>query len=815
MSKSWFGGDFRNGGILNGLKVVECGEGISAAFASKMMADLGADVIKVEEPSGDIIRRRGPFAPGAEPDPEKSGLFLYLNANKRGVTIDLTAPNSKAQIDRLLSSADILIHNFHPRDRPIRGLEGEALSKKFPSLISVGISPFGDSGPYKDWRGYALNIENAGGMAFLAPGASEYPDLPPLSAFGDQANYQGGLHACFAALAMYLNRLDGGAPSSIDISEQECIAAMLEMNLMHYTYAARETSRLGKRVIGPWVLSECRDGHAFVACAEEPQWQRLVELMGDPDWTHEELFQDRLARGANSDALNLFMRQWMSSWKKEELFHAGQAKRIPFAKVNTMKDIRDDVQLNYRSYFVKLDYPGREEIRVPGTPSRYGIDNSSARRAAPRLGQDNDEVLGKGTNTETEVPNPPSLSSKSLPLAGVRILDFTWAWAGPFATLQMAHMGAEVLRVESEKRVCITRAIPPFADDVPGPNRAGYFNQYNQGKRSITLNLADPAGLQVAYDLVPYCDVVIENFAGGVASKLGLGYEKLRQLRPDVIMLSMSGYGQDGPYCGYLGYGPPAAALSGFFFTTGYEGMPPMELGTSYMDPNAGIFGTIAVINALIHRKRTGQGQYIDQSQLETAVQLIAEGLLQYQITGREPERVGNHHSIMSPHNTYKTAGNADKWVSVAVGTEAEWRALCAVMGKPELAQDPRFSTPSARKQNEDELDSIISGWTCTRDRWEVTEALQRAGVAAFPSMSNKDLATNEHLRQRGYLVQLEHPEVGQRTHVGIPWTLGGKPVRVASPAPLRGADTDAVLSKLLGYSTEKIDRLRTAGALS
>src|SRR5215469_2365718 len=815
MSKSDFGGNLRNGGLLNGLRVVECGEGISAAFASKMMADLGADVIKVEEPSGDMLRWRGPFAPGEAPNPEKSGLFLYLNANKRGVRMDLTAPNAKADFDRLLSSADILIHNFHPCDRSIRGIESEAVSRKFPSLITVGISPFGDSGPNRDWRGYALNLENAGGMAFLAPGASEYPDLPPLRAFGDQANYQGGLHACFAALAMYLNRLNGGAPASIDISEQECIAAMLEMNLMHYTYAARETSRLGKRVIGPWVLSECRDGHAFVACAEEPQWQRLVELMGDPDWTHEELFKDRLARGANSDALNLFMRQWMSSWKKEELFHAGQAKRIPFAKVNTMKDIRDDVQLNYRSYFVKLDYPGREEIRVPGTPSRYGIDNSSARRAAPRLGQHNDEVLGKGTNTETEVPNPPSLSSKSLPLAGVRILDFTWAWAGPFATLQMAHMGAEVLRVESEKRMCITRAIPPFADDVPGPNRAGYFNQYNQGKRSITLNLTDPAGLQVAYDLVPHCDVVIENFAGGVASKMGIGYEKLSQLRPDVIMLSMSGYGQDGPYRGYLGYGPPAAALSGFFFTTGYQGMPPMELGTSYMDPNAGIFGAIAVINALIHRKKTGRGQYIDQSQLETAVQLMAEGLLHYQISGKEPERVGNHHPIMSPHNTYKSAGNADKWVSIAVGTEAEWRALCGVMGKPELVQDPRFSTSSARKQNENELDSIISEWTVGRDRWEVTDALQHAGVAAFPSMSNQDLASNEHLRKRGYLVRLEHPEVGERTHVGIPWTLGGELSGVASPAPMRGADTDSVLSKLLGYCTEKIDRLRNAGALS
>ena len=799
---------------MSGLRVVECGSGISAAFGSKMMADLGADVIKVEDPAGDVLRNRGPFAPGEKPDPEKSGLFLYLNSNKRGVTLDLTAPNSKAVFERVLSSADILIHNVHPSERAVRGLDGESISKKFPSLIVVGISPFGDTGPYRNWKGYPLNIENAGGMAFLAPGASEYPDLPPLRAFGDQADYQGGLHACFAALAMYFNRLGGGAPSSIDTSEQECIAAMLEMNLMHFTYAGRETSRLGKRVIGPWLLSECRDGHAFVACAEEPQWQRMVEMMGGPEWTREELFKDRIARGANSDALNLFLREWMSSWNKEELFHAGQAKRIPFAKVNTMKDICADAQLNYRKYFVELDYPGREKVRVPGAPSRYGLVRSSARKPAPRLGQHNDEVLGKDANPATKAP-PRRVRTGGLVLTGVRILDFTWAWAGPFATLQMAHLGAEVIRVESETRVCITRAIPPFADDAPGPNRAGYFNQYNQGKRSVTLNLADPAGLQIAYDLVPHCDVVVENFAGGVANKMGLGYEKLRELRPDIVMLSMSGYGQDGPYRGYLGYGPPAAALSGFFFTTGYEGMPPMELGTSYMDPNAGIFGAIAIMNALIYRKKTGQGQYIDQSQLETAVQLIAEGLLQFEITGREPDRVGNHHPLMSPHNTYKAAGDADKWISIAVANDTEWRALCEVMDKSALAEDSRFTTFAARKQNEAQLDSMINEWTRGRDRWEITRALQRAGVAAFPSMSNKDLASDEHLRERGYLVRLDHPEVGQRTHVGIPWTLGARPCRVAAPAPIRGADTDAVLSKLLGYSSDKIEQLRKAGALT
>jgi len=401
-----------------------------------------------------------------------------------------------------------------------------------------------------------------------------------------------------------------------------------------------------------------------------------------------------------------------------------------------------------------------------------------------------------------------------MPLSGVRVLDFTWAWAGPFATLQLAHMGAEVIRVETANRPCITRMIPPFADDIAGPNRAGYFNQYNQGKRSVTLNLSAPAGLAVVYDLVRHCDVVVENFAGGVALRMGLGYEKLSEFRADLVMISMSGYGQNGPYRNYLGYGPPAAALSGFFDQMGYEGMGPMDLGISYMDPNAGIFAAVAVMAALIHRKKTGQGQYIDQSQLETAVGLMAAGLLQLEMTGTEPKRAGNHDALMSPHETYKALGDADQWVSIAVGNEEEWRKLCSAIGKPSLADDARFKTQAARKHNERELDAIIAEWTRAHDRWEVTRLLQQAGVAAFPSMSNKDLANDPHLRERQYLVEMEHPEVGRRVHAGMPWTFSQSPREVPKVAPLRGADTNDVLTNLLGYSAEKIEELRAAGVL-
>jgi len=399
-------------------------------------------------------------------------------------------------------------------------------------------------------------------------------------------------------------------------------------------------------------------------------------------------------------------------------------------------------------------------------------------------------------------------------LAGVRVLDFSWVWAGPFCTLQLAHLGAEVIRVESATHLCTTRRIPPFADNQPGVNRAGYYNQYNQGKRSITLNLHHPEGLAIAHELVRLCDVVTENFSAGVIERMGLGYETLSKLRPDLIMLSISGFGRSGPYQALAGYGPAVSALSGFVAVTGYEDNDPQLLGVSYADPSAGVLAAAAIVAALINRDRTGRGMYIDQSLLEPALALVAEGLLEFTMTGLEPRRIGNHDPLLAPHNCYKTRGDANQWVTIAVETQAQWRSLCRIMGNEPLADDPRFCDAAMRKRNEADLDEIVTAWTSARDRWDITRSLQDAGVCAFPSMSNKDLAHDPHLRERGFLIANEHPEVGRRLHLGIPWTINGEPGEISTAAPLLGADTYAVLTELLGLDSDQIERLRTAGAL-
>jgi len=404
--------------------------------------------------------------------------------------------------------------------------------------------------------------------------------------------------------------------------------------------------------------------------------------------------------------------------------------------------------------------------------------------------------------------------STKLPLEGIRVADFTWVWAGPFCTLQLAHLGAEVIRIETATRPCITRLLPPWPDNKPGLNRSGYFNQYNQGKRSLTLNLKEPKALEIAKQLVAKSDIVTENFAGGVMDRLGLGYDVLTQIKPDIIMISLSGYGVTGPEKEYISYGPAQVPMSGMSSLTGYKSWRPMHVGISYGDPNGGLHGAFAVMCALMYRARTGKGQYIDLSQWETSTAMVAEGLLDYSMNGTQPERDGNRDPYMAPHGVFRCAGQ-DQWVSLAVRDDQEWQRLCGVMSYPDLAADTRFTTLKGRKQNEDELEVIISTWTLTRTPQEVTERLQAAGIPAAPSMSNLDLATDPHLNSRPIFTYLEHPEVSTKQHVGIPWQMSKTPLSVRKSAPTLGQDTEYVLREILGYSREEVAALREQQVLT
>ena len=410
------------------------------------------------------------------------------------------------------------------------------------------------------------------------------------------------------------------------------------------------------------------------------------------------------------------------------------------------------------------------------------------------------------------------------PLDGIRIADFTWVWAGPYCTLQLAHLGADVIKIETRTRPCVTRVLPPWPDGKPGGmNRSGYFNQYSQGKRSLTLNFKEAAAHEIARKLIAQSDVVINNFAHGVIEKMGFGYEVVKQIKPDIIMISLSGYGDTGPYADYIAYGPAQVPLSGLSSLTGYRGWPPMHAGFSYADPNAGIHGAFAILTALYHRDKTGEGQYIDMSQWECAMTLLPEGILEYTMNGNEPERIGNEDPLMAPHGVYKCldrpeqiAGNTiDQFVAIVAADDAEWGRLARAIGRAELASDSRFATLAARKANEAELDKLIGEWTLKRSAAGVADALQAAGVAAAVVADNRFLADEDpHINSRNYFVHLEHPEVGVKKHCGIPWKMSRTECAVRRPAPCIGQHTDEILEELLGYKEEEIERLRAQGAL-
>jgi crotonobetainyl-CoA:carnitine CoA-transferase CaiB-like acyl-CoA transferase len=388
---------------LGHLRVVEIGDGVAAAYATKLLADLGADVIKIEPPDrGDVTRTRGPF-PGGVPHPEKSGLFLYLNANKRGIALDVRTPAGQAVLDRLVARADLLVHDVHPTAMAAHGLDWTRLAARHPALVMTSITPFGLTGPHASYRGADVVLWNAGGVATLN-GEPGRPELPPLKAFGDQSGFQAGLNAAIGSLGALFARLASGRGQHVEVSTQECLAAILELTFEFWPYCGLVASRLGAKPIQPLCFMECRDGWIFICCVEEHQWRQFVEIMGRPEWAEMELFANRLARGANFDALQVFLQEWCREQSVQELYDAAQRRRVPFAPVSTMGDLLASPHLAARGFFATLAHPVAGNVTMPGAPYKLGATPWTLRTPAPCLGQHTAEVLAElGLDARAEV----------------------------------------------------------------------------------------------------------------------------------------------------------------------------------------------------------------------------------------------------------------------------------------------------------------------------------------------------------------------------------------------------------------------------
>jgi len=392
-------------------------------------------------------------------------------------------------------------------------------------------------------------------------------------------------------------------------------------------------------------------------------------------------------------------------------------------------------------------------------------------------------------------------------LEGIRIADFTWAWAGAYATTQLAFLGAEVIRIESNQRIDAARKRHSLSHKADlGINEGQNFHQLNPNKMSITLNLRKERAIELAKELVAKSDIVMDNFRPGVMDRLGLGYATLKEINPDIIVLSSSARGASGPEKLYSGFAPQQSAVGGIGHLIGYSDDTPTVLH-GVPDLESAAITTFAILTALYYRSQTGKGQFIDLAQAELLTCLIGEAILDYDMNGRVRSRNGNYNGNAAPHNCYRCKGE-DKWVSIAVTNEEEWQTFCKTIGSAGLSQDKRFNNADNRYQNREQLDKLIGEWTSKYTHYEVTKILQKAGIAAMPCFSAEELYKDPHLKERGLYVEMEHAETGKEVLLGPPWKLSETPAKVTSAAPLLGQHNQYVFGEILGMSDEEIEML-------
>lgn len=392
-------------------------------------------------------------------------------------------------------------------------------------------------------------------------------------------------------------------------------------------------------------------------------------------------------------------------------------------------------------------------------------------------------------------------------LKGIRIADFSWVWAGPYATSLLSYLGAEVIKVESRGRVDQTRKGSIMnGDNFNGYDSSPTFNNANLNKQGVAIDITKPEGVEIAKKLVSKCDIVVANMRPGKMDKLGLGYKDFVKVKPDIIMLESSGFGATGPYHGFAGFAPIFASMGGLAYLTGYEdGAPNVMSGVQ--DMRAGTISAFALIAALLHRQKTGEGQYIDLSSSECLSTLVGPELMDYTMNKRSPFRHGNQDAIWAPHNCYRCKGD-DKWISIAVTSDQEWNALRGIMGDPEWARDAAYADAYSRWKNRAELDKRISQWTVNFTHYGLMNKLQSAGVAAMPSFCAEEILKDPHVKARDLFTSVDHPALGRQVVMNPAWKLSETPATIRKPGPLLGEDNEAVFTSLLGLSKEEIKKL-------
>jgi crotonobetainyl-CoA:carnitine CoA-transferase CaiB-like acyl-CoA transferase len=746
--------------LLSGVRAIELASGIAASYCGRLLRDLGADVVKVEwAPDADPTEAR--------PYPERTGMRLYLNRAKDVVAVDLTSDAGRQEFADLVGNADVLVEDLPPGGLRRLGLAPERLRAATPRLLIASVTPYGQDGPHAAWKGDEYTSFHGSGWAYNFP-SPIVPSLehPPLNAPSQAAGLLAGEVVSTAVLAGLLSAQRSGLGAHLDISLQEALAAD---NQSSYNASAAGRESVGRMVSdtpGTAVVSllPCRDGWIAVSARENRQWERWTALIGG-SWAGDLRLTSRSDREREWEWLYPLMAERTRPHLKADLVRMAQEAGVPCLPLGTAAELLQSPQFAARGFFTDCELPSGSRIRVPGRPYQW-------RAGAP----------------PAVVPQPAGSGGEhdpGMPLAGVRVVDFSWVLSGPICTKYLAALGAEVIKIE-------TRARPDLSTRNPA------WEAVNLGKRSFTVDLKTEEGRILVSQLVAKSDIVVENFSTGVMERLGFGYTELQALNPGIIVASSSSFGRTGPDRSQVAYGTLIQCFTGWAQLSSYPDEVPRSAGGVWADPLLGVLETTLVLAALWRRAQTGAGCYLDVSLAEATLAAMPEAILSWELERQQLQPRGNRDPVHAPQGCYPALAR-DSWVAITVHNDEEWRALTEVMDLTELAGLDGLRTAEGRAAEHDRIDKAIAAWTSQRLSAEVVELLQRAGIAAARTMRQNELRTDEHLRARRFFTEVPALSGQPRQVPTLAWLLDGRRLSPAGPAPELGAANDHVLREILG----------------
>ena len=791
----------RNGGALDGIHVVDLAGTVATAYCGKLFRDLGAKVTNLEPPGeGHPIRGLPPFHPQAAA-PEASGLATYLSLGKHSIAAGADDPAGHS----LLQAADILL-DADPA--PGRQLEG--------GQIRLSLSWFGATGPYAA-RAATDQVINAHTGAVRAVGPAEGP---PLLTTGHTPQVVAGTLAYVAGVGHLLAREIGGlgAPIHLDVSIFEAAMCITEPGPPGTLATGLIRPRVGINRFWPTYptgIYPCRDGWLGVTTVTPSQWRSLCSMLGLPELGAELRYQVSVNRLEDADAIDAAVGPRFLERTALEWVEAGQAARVPLALAPTPAELFELDQFRDRGAWVEAEHPDQGRFATAGTPFRLHRTPAVAGGRAPRLGEHNGVAL-ESPVVRRRFAGAPELPASAARRPGllqdIRIVDLTMGWAGPLATRQLADMGAEVIKVESCQYFDWWRGWESTPESIEQKlyEQSTAFNTTGRNKLGITLDLTSRRGKDLLLRLVAMSDAVIENYTASVLPKLGLAYDRLCEVNPELVMVSMPPYGASGEWMDHRAYGSTVEQASGLPHLNGRAEDPPTMQHVALGDPIAGINAAAALLTALRHRRRTGEGQYVDLSHVQSMFPLAAHGLVEQAIRGEPPERCGGRHPLHAPWGVYPCIG-AEPWIAITVETDEQWRQLCGALGMDE--SDSRFATASGRKESEDDLDRALAGRTQLHDGMALERRLAGASVPAAVVRNTLDVLYDPHLEARGFWQWRERAFVGNQPNPSAPYRPVGagddsRPYAVEWPAPTLGQHGREVLSRLLGLSEAELDAL-------